>query len=90
MPRSQPKKVGLAHGYLDGDEVVVTEVVLGSEVESVVETIVSWSVGRRVLGRGEHRNGRRRQAAPGSLHAQGGPEPESLRTANDGGAASGR
>jgi predicted RNase H-like nuclease len=39
---TQPRKIGLARGRLDGDDLVVTGVVLGSEVESVVETIASW------------------------------------------------
>ncbi len=39
---TQPKKIGLARGHLDGDDLVVTDVVLGSAVTSVAETVASW------------------------------------------------
>ncbi|MEX1361730.1 MAG: DUF429 domain-containing protein [Nannocystaceae bacterium] len=39
---TQPKKTGLARGRLDGGELVVTDVALGSELESLVETVASW------------------------------------------------
>ena len=46
---TSPKKVGLARGEITGDVVRVVEAMLGSEVDSVVETIASWAVGNRVL-----------------------------------------
>lgn len=77
---TSPKKIGLAHGELDGDAVRVIEATLGSEVDSVVETIASWATGNRVLlavdaplgwpralGRGLHRH-RAGQRLPGVAH----------------------
>jgi predicted nuclease with RNAse H fold len=46
---TQPKKVGLARGHLDRDTLVVTDAVLGSEVESVAETVASWIGDRPTL-----------------------------------------
>jgi predicted nuclease with RNAse H fold len=39
---TEGKKLGLARGRLEGDRVVVHEVVLGSEVGSVIDTTASW------------------------------------------------
>ncbi|MEM6993410.1 MAG: DUF429 domain-containing protein [Myxococcota bacterium] len=46
---TQPKKLGLARGRFDGGEAAVHEVTLGSELESVVETLVSWVCGPTLL-----------------------------------------
>ncbi len=40
---TQPKKIGLARGHLEHGDLIITDVVLGSEVESVVETTASWT-----------------------------------------------
>lgn len=39
---TQPKKTGLARGRLDSDELVITDIALGSEVKSLVETVAAW------------------------------------------------
>jgi predicted nuclease with RNAse H fold len=39
---TEAKKLGLARGRVEGDRLVVSEVVLGSEVGSVTDTIASW------------------------------------------------
>lgn len=46
---TQPRKLGLARGHLDDDDLVVTDALLGSEVESVAETIASWIGDRPTL-----------------------------------------
>ncbi|MBL4685824.1 MAG: DUF429 domain-containing protein [Nannocystaceae bacterium] len=46
---TQPKKIGLARGTLDGHDLVIEEALLGSEAESVLESIASWISGPTLL-----------------------------------------
>lgn len=39
---TEAKKLGLARGHLESDRLVVHEVMLGSEVASVTDTVASW------------------------------------------------
>ncbi len=77
---TQPRKTGLARGHLQGGKLVVTDIALGSEVESVGETVASWCADGptllaidaplgwpAALGRGLHRH-RAGQVLEGETH----------------------
>src|SRR5690606_1326509 len=46
---TEPKKLGLARGRLDGDHLAVDVVMLGSEAGAITDTIASWIVGQTLL-----------------------------------------
>jgi len=46
---TEPKKVGLARGWVDGERVVVSDARIGSRIPSVAETIAGWIEGPTLL-----------------------------------------